>query len=374
VTAPAIPVTVAQAVSEDMPLTVDAIGNAQAWTSDAIFAQVSGKLTRVDFVEGADVRAGQLLAQVDPRPYQAALLQAEGNLAKDRAMLAGAERDLQRYQRLLAENAIAAQMVDDEAATVAQDKGAVLLDEGQLAAARINLAYCNITSPISGRAGVRLVDPGNLVTAGGSMASAPSTAAATNNAASAGSSSGGAGGSSIVVINQIQPIAVTFTVPEGQFQRLLAASSGFRQPLAVQAYSQETGALLDAGQLAIADNRVDAATGTVQLKARFPNAARQLWPGQFVNVKLVLQTLRNATVVPVAAVNRGPQGQFAFVVGPNHTALARPIAIEGTEGASAIVTSGLAPGDLVVTDGQMILKNGSLVRVAQAGPSPRPAP
>jgi multidrug efflux system membrane fusion protein len=265
----------------------------------------------------------------------------------------------------------------------------VVVDEGQVAAARINLAYTRITSPIAGRAGVRLVDPGNLVSASGSIASTPNTSSATSSSAPSGTAvgaasttaSGGASaattnssGSGIVVINQIQPIAVTFTVPQGQFHRLVNLSNGFTRPLAVRAYDQDTDALLDSGQVTIADNRVDAATGTVQLKAEFPNAGRRLWPGEFVNVKLTLQTLRNATLIPSAAVNRGPNGLFAFVIGANNHVVLRPLAVVATQGAVAILKSGVRPGELVVTDGQMTLKNGSLVHVSQTVPIGSAAP
>jgi multidrug efflux system membrane fusion protein len=278
----------------------------------------------------------------------------------------------------LAENAVARQIEEDQAALVAQDMGVVQFDEGQVAAARINLGYCRIVSPITGRAGVRLVDPGNLVSASGSVASTPSTASATSAAApsssatpgvgSTSSSSAASSGSGIVVINQIQPIAVTFTVPEGEFQRLVDASDGFRKSLPMQAFGQETGQLLDAGEVSIADNRVDPSTGTVELKAQLPNSGGRLWPGQFVNVRLILQTLPQAITIPLAAVNRGPQGQFAFVVASNNHAVTRPIAVAWTQGQIAVVASGLRPGERVVIDGQMTLKNGTLVRVAQTAP------
>lgn len=376
----AIPVTAVRAAAEDVPLTVTGLGAAQAWTSDTILAQVSGKLIRVNFQEGSEVKAGQLLAEVDPAPYEAALTQAEGTLRRDQAILAEAKHNLARYQRLLAENAIARQTVEDQAAAVAQDEGAVQIDQGQVAAARINLGFTRIVSPINGRAGVRLVDPGNLVSASGSVASAPNTASATSNTPPTGSAvasatsgggsaaavgGGSASGSGIVVINQIEPIAVTFTVPQGDFQRLVQASDGFRKALAVQAFSQEDGQRLGSGELRIADNRVDSATGTVQLKARFPNPGRRLWPGQFVNVKLTLETLQRATVIPTSAVNRGPTGQFAFVVGADGHAAMRPLSVLAVEGETAIVKSGVRPGELVVADGQMTLKNGSLVRMVQ---------
>lgn len=366
-----VPVAVAQATAQDFPVTVTALGAAQPWKSDLIFAQVTGVLLKVNFKEGSYVKAGQVLAEVDPSTYRAALTQAEGQLRHDQAVLAEAKIDLGRYQTLLKEDSISRQQAEDQAEVVKQDEGTVEVDQGAVDNARVNLGRCHIVSPISGRAGVRLVDPGNLVSATGSVSSIPTTAAATSastpgaSSSSSGGSGGGSSGSGIVVINQIEPIAVTFTVPEGDFQRLLAASDHFKRPLNVQAYSQETGALIDTGELSIVDNRVDPATGTVELKASFPNAAQELWPGQFVNVRLTLQTLRSATVIPTAAVNRGPKGQFVFVVGPNNKAVMRPVQIGGTEGALSMIASGVRPSETVVIDGQMTLKNGSLVRIAQ---------
>jgi multidrug efflux system membrane fusion protein len=367
----AVPVTVARAVSGDFPETVQALGAAQAWRSDVILAQVTGVLTRVNFQEGSEVRAGQVLAEVDPASYEAAVVQAEGQLQRDQAVLSQARADLARYQLLLKEDSISSQQADDQEHVVKQDEGTVRVDQGVLQNARVNLGRCRIVSPISGRAGVRLVDAGNLVSATGSISSVPSTAAATSastpgaTGGSSGGSGGGAGGSGIVVINQLKPIAVTFTVPEGDFQRLLDTSDRFKRPLPVQAFSQETGALIDAGELKIVDNRVDPSTGTVELKASFPNAAEKLWPGQFVNVRLTLQTLNRATVVPTTAVNRGPKGQFVFVVDRNRSAAVRPVQVGGSEGQLSMIASGVQPGEMVVVDGQMTLKNGSLVRVAQ---------
>lgn len=365
---PAIPVTAVKAVSQDVPLVVSAIGAAQAWTSDTILAQVSGKLLSVNFTEGADVKAGQVLAEVDPAPYRAVLMQAQGTLARDKATLAGAEVDLARYQRLLEKNSIARQTVDDEVATVAQEKGTVLLDQGVVASAQVNLNWCRIVSPVSGRAGVRLVDPGNLVSSSGSTASTPATASTTSTSSSTTASTT----SGIVTINQINPIAVTFTVAEGSFEQLSQATNGFRKALSVQALSRETGDVLDTGQVQIVDNHVDASTGTVELKGRFANDARKLWPGEFVNARMTLQTLPNATVIPSSAVNRGPKGQFAFVVGSNGEAVMRPLVLGPTEGSIVVVKSGVSPGETVVTDGQMVLKVGSKVRIVQT-PSPKAA-
>jgi len=357
---PSVPVTVAKAIVQDVPISITALGAAQAWTSVTVLAQVSGKLLSVNFKEGTDVRQGQVLAQIDPSAYQALVTQAQGTLKRDQALLADARLDLARYQKLASESAIATQTVDTQAALVKQDEGTVLTDQGLVAAAEVNLRWCRIVSPIDGRVGVRLVDPGNLVSANGSVSSTPSTAAPTNS-----SSATSSGSSGIVVVNQIQPIAVTFTVPEGDFQHLLDVSNQFHTPLVTKALSQETGALLDTGELQIADNRVDPATGTVELKARFPNAQRRLWPGQFVNVQLLLQTLRQVITIPIGAVNRGPSGSFVYVVQPDKKVAMRPVSLSWTLDEIGVVKTGVKQGDTVVTDGQMILKAGSLVRVAK---------
>jgi multidrug efflux system membrane fusion protein len=366
---PSVPVTVARAISGDFPDAVQALGAAQPWKSDVILAQVTGVLLKVNFREGSEVRAGEVLAEVDPATYQAAVVQAEGQLERDQALLAEAQRDLERYEILVKQDSISRQQAEDQVEVVKQDQGTVKIDQGNLDNARVNLGRCRIVSPISGRAGVRLVDPGNLVSASGSVSSAVSsaspTAASIPGATGSATATGGSSGSGIVVINQIEPIAVTFTLPEGDFQRLLTASNHLKRSMAVQAYSQETGDQIDTGELSIVDNRVDPSTGTVELKASFPNAAEKLWPGQFVNVRLTLQTLKGATVVPSAAVNRGPKGQFVFVVGSDRKAAMRPVQIGGTQGELSMISSGVKPGETVVIDGQMTLKNGSLVRVAQ---------
>ena len=331
---PPVPVSVAKVTLQSVPVSISALGAAQAWQGVLINPQISGRVTYVA-KEGDDVRAGAVLVQIDCSPYRAALTQAQGALARDESMLAGAQLNLTRYQALAAENSIARQTMDDQAATVKQDQGVVLADRGAVAAAETNVRYCRIASPIDGRVGVRLVDPGNVVT------SALTTG--------------------IVSVNQIQPIAVTFTVPQGDFQRLSDASNGFRTPLATQAFSQETGAPLGAGELVVADNHVDQATGTVQMKARFPNATRRLWPGQFVNVSLTLQTLSKATTVPAQAVNQGPNGAFVYLVGADDKVVDQPVDVLTTQGPVAVIRAGVAPGQTVVTDGQMSLRPGAPV-------------
>jgi multidrug efflux system membrane fusion protein len=362
---PATSVLIAKATVQDVPVSITAIGAAQAWYSDIILAQVSGKLLSVPFVEGSNVKAGQLLAQVDPAAYKAALLQAQGALRRDQALLAEARVDLARYETLAKQDSIARQTLDTQAALVKQDEGIVMADQGTVAAAETNLRFTRIVAPISGRAGVRMVDPGNIVN-GGAASMVPSTTVtgAGSGISSASSSAGAATG--IVTINQIEPIAVTFTVPQGDFQRLSDVSNGFRRPLATEALSQETGEQLGTGTLSIADNRVDPATGTVTLKARFANSDHHLWPGQFVNVRLTLETLSGAVTVPSGAVNQGPKGPFAFVVGADNKVAMRPLKIASTQGPVTVIASGVSPGETVVVDGQMTLKNGASVRVRPA--------
>lgn len=340
---PSIPVSATRVTTQDVPISVNALGSALAWQAVTAPFQVSGILIQAPFTEGAEVSKGQLLGQIDPAPYQALVTQAQGALARDQALLQEARIDLARYQKLGAQDSIARQQVDAQTALVKQDEGAVKIDQGALATAQINLGYCRITSPVAGRIGLRLVDVGNLV----------SSTITTG----------------LTTINQIEPIAVTFTVPEGDFQRLSDASKGFTQPLAVEAFSQETGASLGQGELRIADNHVNQTNGDVEFKARFPNAAHKLWPGQFVNVRLVLQTLRNATTVPSAAVNQGPKGAFAYVIGVDHRVSARPLTVGANQNGVAVITAGLSPGETVVTDGQMSLKPGLAVSVQDQPPA-----
>ncbi len=376
---PEVPVDVAQVSVSDVPEQIQALGAAQAWRSDVIVAQVSGVIEKVDFTEGAPVKAGQVLAEIDPAPYRAALLQAQGVLKRDQAALDTAKRDLARYKSLAATDSIARQTYEDQMGLVQQDEGIVMADQGAVAAARVNLDRCHITSPISGRAGVRLIDPGNVV-GGGGVSASTNGASATGSPVSAGAAGGAnpgagamgsvtggvTGSSGIVVINQITPIAVTFTVPQSDFAHLAQVTDGLRRALKVAAFTQETNQPLGEGLVSIADNKVDPATGTVQLKAKFDNADEKLWPGQYVNVVLTLDTLRHATTIPVTAVNKGPKGAFVYVVA-GATAQYRPVTIRSTQGPLAIIGDGLKAGETVVVDGQMILKPGSKVRIKANG-------
>lgn len=342
---PVVAVTTAKVAVRDFPMVVTALGAAQAWQGVLIRAQVSGRLLAVPVAEGSEVKAGQTVALIDPAPYRAALMQAQGALHRDQALLDAAKIDLARYQKLAAQNSIASQQVDTQAALVKQHEGTVMVDQGSVAAAQVNVNYTTIKSPVTGRVGVRLVDPGNLV----------STTDTTG----------------IITINEVTPIAVTFTIPEGDFQRLANASNGFRKPLLTEALSQETNASVGTGLLSVTDNHVDPSTGTVQMKAKFANEKRALWPGQFVNVRLTVQTLPHAMTVPSTAVNQGPNGPFIFVVNDNKAAM-HPVQVITTQDATAVIKTGIEPGDTVVTDGQLSLKPGSKVRARADRPAGGP--
>jgi len=329
-------VAVGKVEPRDVPVSINALAQAQGWQAVVVRAQVSGTLVQVPVREGSDVAKGDLIAEIDPAPFRAALMQAQGALRRDQAQLDLARLKLTRYRQLAEQHTIATLDVDTQAALVDQLEGAVMVDKGSVEAARVNLNYTRIVAPVSGRVGVRLVDAGNLV-------SVSDTAG-------------------IVTINQISPIAVTFTVPQGEFRRLSEASDAFRKPLVTEAYSQESGELLDTGELVVVDNRVDPATATVQLKARFANARQHLWPGQLLNVRLTLQTLHGALAVPTVAVNQGPKGPFAYVIENDH-AVMRPLVIELRQDEFTTVKSGVKAGETVVTEGQGSLRPGAKVSV-----------
>jgi membrane fusion protein, multidrug efflux system len=324
----------------DVSIAITELGAAQAWQSVTIRTQVNGRLRRVVVSEGAEVKAGDLIAEIEPAPYQAVLTQAQGALHRDQAQLEIAHLDLDRYTHLVAEDSIARQQLDTQGALVKALEGTVLIDQGSVAAAQVNLDYCRIRSPVTGRVGVRLVDAGNLV------------------------ATVDIGG--IVTINQLVPMAVTFSVPQADLQRVSDASDEFRRPLATTAFSQDSGEPLGMGEVTIADNHVDPSTGTVQMKARFPNADRKLWPGQFVNVRMRLKTLPQSMTIPSAAVNRGPQETFVYVVGADRIAVTRPVTVTLIQDSQAVIASGLKSGESVVTDGQMSLKSGTRVIVRES--------
>jgi multidrug efflux system membrane fusion protein len=329
-------IAVGKVERRDVPVSINALAQAQGWQAVVVRTQVNGPLIQVPVREGADVEKGDLIAEIDPVPFRSQLTQAEGALRRDQAQLDIARLKLARYRQLAEQHTIATLDVDTQAALVEQMEGTVMVDQGAVSGARAMLGHTRIVAPISGRVGVRLVDAGNIV-------STTETAG-------------------IVTINQISPIAVTFTVPQGEFQRLSLVSEGFRKPLLTEAYAQESGELLDTGELVVVDNRVDPNTATVQLKARFANARQHLWPGQLLNVRLTLQTLHGALALPTIAVNQGPKGPFAYVI-ENDTAVVRTLVIDVRQDEITTVKSGVQPGDAVVTEGQGSLRAGAKVSI-----------
>jgi membrane fusion protein, multidrug efflux system len=336
---PAVPVVTANATKEDVPIVITGIGTVQAAQSVTVKVRVDGQLQKVAFTEGQDVKEGDLLAQIDPRPFQAALDQATAQKAHDEATLANAQKDLERYTTLFAQDSIQQQTLDTQKATVNQLKASIQSDQAQIDNAKVQLAYTTVRAPVTGRTGLRLVDAGNIVHATDTTG--------------------------LVVINQIDPISVLFTLPEEQFHQVTQAmqASG-RTPLTVNALARETGNTLGAGHLLLVNNQIDTQTGTFQLKASFPNRAHALWPGQYVNVHLVLGTRHDATTVPESAVQRGPEGLLAYVVKPDGSVETRSIHVANRQDGKAVVDQGLTPGTRVIVDGQYKVKPG--VKVAEA--------
>jgi multidrug efflux system membrane fusion protein len=338
---PAVPVFATAATARNVPIMIRGIGSVQAFNTVAVKSRVDGTIIKVAFQEGHSVRAGDLLVQIDPRPYQAQLEQAEANKAKDQANLDNARRDLARVAALVKTGLAATQQqYETQQATVAQLTAAVQADQAQIDAARLNLAYSSITSPIDGITGVRLVDVGNLVSA--------------------------SAGTTLVTVTQIKPIFVAFTVPERDLERIRATLA--QHAVTVLAYSGDDQRQLAEGRLTVINNVVDPATGSVTLKAQFPNQDAALWPGQFVNAHLVVETLKGAVTVPSAAVMMGPQGPFVYLIKPDSTVEARSVVVTQVENNVAAIGKGLAVGDKVVTSGQQGLSPGAKVDVQQGQP------
>ena len=334
-----VPVIVSAAQRRDLPIYLDGLGSVEAFYTVTLKSRVDGEMMEVRFKEGQEVHKGDLLAIIDPRPYQVTLAQAEANLSKDRAQLADAKLNADRYGQLLKDGVIPRQQYDTQIALANQLQGAVDSDQAQIDNAKLNITYSQITSPIDGRIGLRLVDPGNIVHA---------------------SDAGG-----LLVITQMEPIAVVFTLPE---DTLPAVNSRMRSgaTLTVKAFSRDNGTQVAQGTLLTIDNQIDQTTGTVKLKAVFDNKDRALWPNQFVNARLLIDTKRNATIIPAAAIDHGDQGAFVYRINPKQEiAEVVPVDVGLTQDNLALINSGIAPNDLVVTDGQDRLRAG--VRV-----DPRP--
>ena len=330
------PVGVARAISGDVNITLNALGTVTPLATATVRPQVGGMLVKINFTEGQMVKAGDVLAQIDPRPYQAALDQARGQLARNAATLANAKVDLERYKTLQAQNAIAAQQVSSQEALVKSTEGIVISDQANVQAARINLGYTNIVSPVDGRAGIHLVDIGNIVSAGQS--------------------------NGIVVVTQLDPMSVLFTIPEDNIRAVLErVNTGAKLPVDVYDRSQTN--KITSGVLSAVDTVVDPATGSVKLRAMFDNKDGKLFPAQFVNVRLLVNTLNNQTTVPVPAVQRGADGAYVFVVRPDKTVTQRTVRVGIQDGDKMQILSGLRPGDTVVVDGADRLRDGADIEI-----------
>jgi multidrug efflux system membrane fusion protein len=339
-----VPVLAAATRLADVPVYIDGVGTTKALNTVTVRPQIDGKLTKISFKEGQDVPRGFVLAEIDPVTYQALFDQAKAKKAQDEAQLANARLDLERYIRLVQSNSTTRQQADTQKAMVAQLEAQVRLDQAAIDNAQAYLDYTRITAPIAGRTGIRLVDEGNLVRAIDSTG--------------------------IVMITQLRPISVFFSLPQQQLARV---NKAFAQgQLAVEALGADSKSIVDRGTLQVVDNQVDQATGTVKLKAEFPNADLQLWPGQFVNVRLLIETLQQVVVVPTSAVQRGPNGTFVYVVGDDAVSV-RPVTVTQQDDTQSVITSGLKPQERVVTTGFARISEGTKVAVSNAEDTPLPA-
>lgn len=336
------PVSVATATQGEMPIVLSALGTVTPLANVTVKSQLSGYLQSVAFQEGQIVKKGDLLAQIDPRPYQVSLENAEGTHARDAALLATARLDLKRYQTLLSQDSIASQTVDTQASLVKQYEGTVKTDQAAIDSAKLNLTYARITAPVAGRVGLRQVDAGNYVTPGDT--------------------------NGIVVITQLQPISVIFTTSEDNLPAILEQVNVGRK-LSVTAYNRNNTVPLETGSLETLDNQIDTSTGTVKLRATFANATGRLFPNQFVNTRLLIDVIRNATIVPTSAVLTGSIGQFVYVVKPDNTVTVRKVKTGPVDGERTSIVSGVAVGERVVTDGSDRLREGSKISIPADKPN-----
>ncbi|WP_343741889.1 efflux RND transporter periplasmic adaptor subunit [Herbaspirillum huttiense] len=342
--APPVSVSVARVQERDLPLYLAGVGTVTANASVVVKTRIDGQLDKVGFEEGQEVKKGQLLAQIDPRALQAQLAQAEAQRAKDAATLMNARLDLQRYTTLRSQDAATQQQLDTQKALVAQLEAAVKTDEAQVAYAKVQLSYTTINAPLSGRVGARLVDPGNIVHA--------------------------ADANGLVVINQIDPITLVFTLPEEAVVGINRAQRNSQQPLKVIAYARDSQEVLATGKLVLLDNQINTTNGTVQLKARFDNAGHKLWPGQYVNARLQMNSHGNALTVPAAAIQRNQQGTYVYAIDQDDKANMQPVKVDRIQDGVAVLAadSGVTADQRVVIDGQYKLKPGS--RIVESKPQP----
>jgi multidrug efflux system membrane fusion protein len=335
---PAIPVEVAAAKRADVPLYLQGLGTVQAFNTVTVTTRVDGQIQNIDFADGQEVKAGDVLAQIDPRIYQATYDQAVATEAKDQAQLANAKLDLQRYTALTKLDDISQQIYATQRALVAQLEAQIKMDQAAVESTKTNLDYTTIRSPIDGRAGIRQIDLGNNLL----------TTANTN----------------VVVVTQMQPISVVFSLPEENLSDVTKATAA--HTLVAIALSRDSKTELDRGSIVVLDNEVNQASGTLKLKATFPNAHERLWPGDFVNINLLVRTEKNVLTVPSSALQRGPNGQYAYVVKPDGIVAVRPLSFERFASGSAVIRNGLQAGEIVVTAGQYRLQPGAHVAIPRA--------
>jgi multidrug efflux system membrane fusion protein len=331
---PPIPVTIGTAEAADVPIFITGIGTVQAFNTVTVKSRTDGQIMQVFFTEGQEVKAGDKLFQIDPRPYQATLDQAQAAKEKDQALLVGAQLDLDRFSKLLNTGYQTRQSYDNQKATVAQLQGAIKADQGQIDAAKLNLDYADIRAPFDGRTGARLVDPGNYIPA--------------------------SQGPGLVSITQIKPIFVSFTIPQDSLDKIRQSQA--LAPLEVTAYASDATTKLSDGKLTLIDNQIDPTTGTIHLKASFENTDERLWPGEFVNARLVLSVRKKVVTVPVLTVMQGAQGPYAFVIKPDDTVERRTLEVGATQDGYAVITKGIAAGEKVVVDGQYRLSDGARIK------------
>ena len=334
---PAASIVAATVARHDVPIYLTGVGTVIAYNTVVVRAQVQGQIISINFTEGQQVHAGDLLAQIDPRPYQAQIEQFTANRDRDQAQLANAQANLNRYTPLEQKGFATTQLLDTQKAQVAQLQSAIKADQALIDAANVQLSYTRLTSPIDGVVGIRQIDVGNVIS--------PSTP------------------NGLVVVTQLQPISLIFTLPETDLPRIQVEQERVKQPLAVLAYSQDSTMLLDQGALGLVNNEILQTTGSIQLKANFPNPVHRLWPGELVNARLLVETRHDGLTVPASVVQQGPQGAYAYVVNPDSTVEARAVKVAQISDGQALIDSGLNDNEQVVVDGQYKLQPGTRVTI-----------
>jgi multidrug efflux system membrane fusion protein len=332
---PAVPIVAGTVIQHDVPIYLSGVGTVIAYNTDVVRAQIQGQITSINFTEGQAVHAGDLLAQIDPRPYQALIEQYTGNLERDQAQLTNAEANLTRYNKLGVQGWATPQLVETQNAQVGQLQAAIKTDQALIDAAKVELSYTRLTSPIEGVAGIRQIDVGNIIS--------PST---TNG---------------LVVVTQLNPISLIFTLPETDLPKIQQQQQKTNTPLKVIANNQDNTIELGQGVLGLVNNEILQTTGSIQLKANFPNNSHRLWPGELVNARLLVDTRHNGLTVPASVVQQGPTGPYAYVVNPDDTVAIRPVKVAQISDGQALIDSGLKADETVVVDGQYKLQPGTRV-------------